>query len=246
MKFFCAQKHKFGLNLQAICDSCFRFLDLSIIFGGASSDLLAFEASPRIHQKLASPDFLAPGLCLFGDNAYDVNRSFMATPFSNPGGDAEKDAYNFFHSQVRINVECAFGVLVQRWGFLRKRAPFKYYSIKKMIATVLCLCKLHNFLIDNGRGVPPALTLAIEGAVQLNEINGDWDGQGGAAADMPLVVDELTRGGEHFDDDPDYLMRRRITQTYHADMLPHTAMSLHIMNLDLRRPVRNLNRNRNR
>ena len=86
--------------------------------------------------------------------------------------------------------------------------------------------------------------MAIEGAVQLNDINGDADECRGAPADTPLV-DELTGGGEHFDDDTEYLMRRRITQAYHADMLPRTSMSIHITNLGLRRPVRNLNWNIN-
>jgi hypothetical protein len=44
-KFFCGRKNKFGLNCQAVCDVRGRFLDLSITYGGASSDLLAFENS---------------------------------------------------------------------------------------------------------------------------------------------------------------------------------------------------------
>ncbi|GFH55306.1 predicted protein [Chaetoceros tenuissimus] len=36
-KWFCSRKNKYGLNLQAICDSRKRFLDLSILFGGSSS-----------------------------------------------------------------------------------------------------------------------------------------------------------------------------------------------------------------
>ncbi|KAL3785989.1 hypothetical protein ACHAW5_005368 [Stephanodiscus triporus] len=38
-------------------------------------------------------------------------------PFTNVGGDpnrAAEDNYNFFHLQLRIWVECAFGMLVQR------------------------------------------------------------------------------------------------------------------------------------
>ena len=45
MKFMCGRKHKYGLNCQAVCDVRGRFLDMSIICGGASSDLVAFEGS---------------------------------------------------------------------------------------------------------------------------------------------------------------------------------------------------------
>jgi hypothetical protein len=43
--FLCGRKHKFGLNCQAISDCRDRILDISIKFGGASSNYLAFEAS---------------------------------------------------------------------------------------------------------------------------------------------------------------------------------------------------------
>ena len=76
-KVACGRKSKCGLNLQAICDSNKRFLDISILYGASASDLLAFESSP-IRVKMETLDFLAPGLCVFGDNAY-INRDFMAT-----------------------------------------------------------------------------------------------------------------------------------------------------------------------
>jgi hypothetical protein len=42
-KFFCSQKHKFGMNCQAVCDVCGRFLDMLIVYPGLTSDCLAFE-----------------------------------------------------------------------------------------------------------------------------------------------------------------------------------------------------------
>ncbi|KAG7363561.1 DDE superfamily endonuclease [Nitzschia inconspicua] len=44
-KFLCGRKHKFGLNCQAVSDARGRFLDISIVYGGATSDCLAFERS---------------------------------------------------------------------------------------------------------------------------------------------------------------------------------------------------------
>jgi hypothetical protein len=93
-KLFCSRKNKFGLNCQAICDAQGKFLDISMMYPGATSDVLAFESS-TIYSDLAD-GVLAPGLCLFGDNAY-INSWFMATPFSGFSG-GTKDAYNFYHS----------------------------------------------------------------------------------------------------------------------------------------------------
>lgn len=95
-KFFCGRKGKFGLNCQAVADKRGRILDISIKYGAATSDCLAFEASD-LFNRLES-GLLAPGLVLFGDNAY-LNSSYMATPFPNVGR-GSKDDYNYYHSQV--------------------------------------------------------------------------------------------------------------------------------------------------
>jgi hypothetical protein len=99
-KFLCGRKNKFGLNCQAVCDVRGRFLDISITYGGSSSDCLAFEASD-LHKKLED-GLLADGLVIFGDNAY-LNTKYMATPYPNIAGrdkDKSKDNYSFYHLQV--------------------------------------------------------------------------------------------------------------------------------------------------
>ena len=115
---------------------------MDIRMPGASLDYYAFQKSP-LKRKL-DEGLLRPGLALFGDNAY-CNSSYMVIPFRNVKTGA-KDAYNFFQSQLRINIECAFGILVHRWGMLRKPIPMNI-SIQKTASQVLALCKLHNFCI---------------------------------------------------------------------------------------------------
>ena len=73
----------------------------------------------------------------------------MATPFTNVAGDPNRtaeDNYNFYHSQLRIRVECAFGMLVQRWGLLRMAMP-RNIAVPKVVALVIALAKIHNFCI---------------------------------------------------------------------------------------------------
>jgi len=136
-KFLCGRKHKYGLNLQAVCDARGRFLDMSIVFPGSSSDCLAFEGS-SLYQRLEE-GILADGLCLFGDNAY-INAKYMATPYSGVSG-GTKDSYNFYHSQLRIRIECAFGMFVHRWSIFRKAMPVNM-SIKKTVALTVAAAKL--------------------------------------------------------------------------------------------------------
>ena len=48
---------------------------------------------------------------------------------------------------MRINIECAFGMLVNRWAVLRTPIPLNI-SLYKTTALVRALCCLHNYLID--------------------------------------------------------------------------------------------------
>ena len=147
-KFFCGRKKRFGMNMQAICDDKRRFLDIDIAHPASTSDYLAFGTSD-ICKDLETRGFLSQGLSLYGDNAY-MNTPYMTTPFKAVSS-GPKDAFNFYHSQIRINMECAFGMLVNRWGVLHTPIAINI-SIKKTTSMVRCLCCLHNFLIDQKDG----------------------------------------------------------------------------------------------
>jgi hypothetical protein len=108
-KFLCSRKHKFGLDMQATCDANGKFLDISICHPGATSDYLAFITSFFCSQ-LEQPGFLAPGLAIYRDNAY-FNCHYMVTLFK-AANSGYPDNYNFYQSQLRLSIECAFGMLV--------------------------------------------------------------------------------------------------------------------------------------
>jgi hypothetical protein len=114
IKFFCGRKKKYGLNMQAVCDARRRFLWVDLKYPGSTSDFFAFDQS-SLKRQLEEAGFLKHGLCLFGDAAYS-NAPYMCTPFRSAAG--TRDDFNFFQSQLRINIECAFGMLVHRFGML--------------------------------------------------------------------------------------------------------------------------------
>jgi hypothetical protein len=223
-KFFCGRKHKFGLNCQAICDAKGRFLDISLLFPGSTSDVLSFESSTIYHDL--ENGLLAPGLCLFGDNAY-INTSFMATPYSGVSG-GTKDAYNFYHSQLRINIECTFGRFVHRWAILRAAMPMNI-TIAKTTAMVVAMAKLHNFCLENNDisddNLPAdALQLDINGAFQMRVV-------AGLTLPSPLL-----NGGNHFDDMPRSARRHR-QRRYTNIVLPRETLHGLIQTNGLTRPL---------
>jgi DDE superfamily endonuclease len=108
-----------------------------------------------LFHRLERPGFLALGLCLYGNAAY-VNCKYFVAPYKNVSG-GSKDDFNIYHSQLRINIECAFGQLVPRWGLLRRALPANY-GIRKSTSLVIALCRLHNYCIDQRLSeVPTAL-----------------------------------------------------------------------------------------
>ena len=59
-----------------------------------------------------------------------------------PGRDSD---FNYELSRLRINVECAFGELVRRWGILWR--PLEMHFDKRA-AVIGCCCRLHNYCIN--------------------------------------------------------------------------------------------------
>jgi hypothetical protein len=203
MKFICGRKHKYGLNCQAVCDVRGRFLHMSITCGGASSDLVAFEGSTL--KKQLDDGLLSPNLCLSSDNAY-INSQCTVTPYPNTSGGA-KDNCNYFHSQLRIRIECAFGMLVQRWGMLRMVIP-RNISVPKTISLVLALAKLHNYCIDEADAEPSTILAQDEQNITENE-NGSvlliHDNQIAEVINVNTTTpQDLIGGGDLFDDVPRY------------------------------------------
>jgi hypothetical protein len=226
-KFFCGRKLKFGLYCQAICDANGRFLDVSLLYPGSTADCLAFEGM-GLHKKLEE-GLLRPGFCLFGDNAY-LNTPFMATPYSGGSITMSRDAYNFYHSQLQIQIECAFGKFSQRWGILRSPLP-KRVTVKKAVSLVLALARLHNFCMDENQSIE---NLPARDTAHIEQFGG-----------VPLEVDldtnqaiprQLLGGGDHFDD-MDRNERRRRQRQFNNILLPRERLLAAVVDQDLRRPV---------
>ena len=176
--FHCSRKDKYGLVLLAICDDQCRIRWADITQPGKASDYLAFVTSelPAAledarnnagetgdspsdtvfgwRRKGYSQVSVKPGYTLVGDNAF-VRSHWMAVPF--PGQvTSDKDNYNFFLSQLRITIERAFGILIHRWGILRRPLGC---PVRKVGALTMALMRLHNFCIDNnGKNVPRTTT----------------------------------------------------------------------------------------
>jgi len=241
-KWFCGRKKKFGIALQGTCDVEGRFLDVVMEHPAWTSDFLAFTTCPLYH-KLEVQGFLAEGLCFFGDKAY-VNCRYMATPYRGATVGTSEDNYNFFHSQLRIRIECAFGMLVGRWGVLRKAIPATV-GLRKITAMVMCLCRLHNFLInrrieERGPSVVRPLGRPGEDLERVdNPLSGDEldiAANGGVPLEENGTPVQLLDGGYHHDDTT-AAYRKQFSRRGLSGEFPREIMRDVVLNGGNRRPL---------
>jgi hypothetical protein len=125
----------------------------------------------------------------------------MATPYINQESDSDgtRENYNDSHSEIRARIDCAFGMLTERWTILRSPMP-KNIGISKIISLVRALAKLQNFCMDRheeSAGAPYARDYAAlignaEGYVPLVHTR----------ESNLLLPTQLLNGGNHFDDVP--------------------------------------------
>ena len=145
--FFSGHCHRLGINVQAACDAHCRFTHFDARHPGSTNDAIA-----HAHSQL--PDMLAElplGKFIVADNACQSNEHLI-TPFQGPHAeDPAKSAYNYFVSQLRIRIECAFGRMVAKFCILKR--PLRC-SVAMNTRTIHACTILHNFCINKGQTVP--------------------------------------------------------------------------------------------
>lgn len=134
-----SRKDMYALLAIAICDADRRFTWVDISHASCTHDSTAFactELGMAVDQgALPAPFFLN------GDAAFTLSPS-MITPSNN---DPELDDFDFYQSSNRMPIECAFGILIRRWGVLWRPLTQEFSARAPLI---VALMHLHNFCID--------------------------------------------------------------------------------------------------
>jgi hypothetical protein len=142
--YFC-RKGFYALNVQAICDKSRRVLWMSAGHKGSTHDSMAFLETQLFKILEESFDWLHDkGYFLVGDSAYLLMGHLMV-PYSDAKSLSPEDAFNFWLSNSRIQIEYTFGKVVMRWGILWRKLLFDIQDVGKVITAAMLL---HNFLVD--------------------------------------------------------------------------------------------------
>ena len=144
------RKGRYSLNVQAVCDYKYNFIDVVIKWPGSVHDGRIF-ANSLINQKLRDkvippcPKVIVDGkdpvqICILGDPAYPLLPHVMKE-FPNGGSTPKEQFFGYRLSSARMVIECAFGRLKGRFGILRRPLDLALLHIPELIHACFTL---HN------------------------------------------------------------------------------------------------------
>ncbi|WAR05592.1 HARB1-like protein, partial [Mya arenaria] len=135
-----------SINVQMVCDSSFRFLNVVAKWPGSVHDARIFRESELCQQLEAG----ALNGYILGDSGYP-SKPYLLTPYLATRSQ-KQERYN--RAQVRTRV-----VIEQSFGILKRRFPCLSYGLRvepDLCCTIIVACVfLHNFGLSNGDTLDP-------------------------------------------------------------------------------------------
>lgn len=133
------RKQFFSINVQVVCDSNLKILDIIARWPGSVHDSTIFNNSPLC---AAMENNAYGNTFLLGDSGYPC-KPYLLTPLLNPDTPS-KEAYNRAQIATRNPIERCFGVLKRRFPCLHVGMAIKLNNVLKVI--VACAI-LHNLAL---------------------------------------------------------------------------------------------------
>lgn len=162
-------KNFFSVVLMAVADSNYRFMYVDIGSIGKAGDPTIFKDSTfgkafedgslgipmpeRITQNLRPLPFV-----FVADEAFGISVNLMR-PYPGNHLTKEQRIFNYRLSSARRFVECAFGILTNKWRIFHRPLNLKHSNC---ISVIKAACALHNYVRDRD-GVRFQDTLEING-----------------------------------------------------------------------------------
>lgn len=154
--YFNGRKRYHSLNVQLVCDSNLKILNVNAKYPGSVNDTFIWNNS-QLKEFMTNINQVDPGsYFLLGDSGYPL-RAYLQTPIIHPEPEAgsPEARYNKSHRSIRSIIERCNGVLKSRFRCLLKMRTLHYAP--EMAAKIVNACVvLHNMCIDNNIPAPDA------------------------------------------------------------------------------------------
>lgn len=152
-KFFNYKKY-FSLVLMAVVDANLRFIAIDVGAYGKEGDSTVLRDSPLGKKLYSNTLNLPPPRCLpntfenpqpfvmVGDEAFRLSTNLLR-PYPSRQLNATKRVFNYRLSRCRRSVECAFGILANKWRIFHTPVLVQPNFIDVIVKAC---CILHNFV----------------------------------------------------------------------------------------------------
>jgi DDE superfamily endonuclease len=139
--YFSGHHHTTGINFQAACDEECRFTYAAMAGSGSANDRVAIKET----KLYALMERMPKGFVVIGDAAYEPTERLIPLFYGAKRHDASYDNFNYYGSKLRIRIEMAFGMMVNKWPILEKPLKCDFRSIRVVLMAIVAL---HNFCIN--------------------------------------------------------------------------------------------------